>query len=176
MTNPYKDAVKTLTPKKNDWLGVQNTGGSYTLTINGHLALRLDPAAYAAYFHNAKPLVFPILEDGQAIRNGEPMPPIQYDEIFREYDSGTLPEMIRTPWTMDRAGDSPLRAFLEPGGPAVYFDTKYSEPFKEARAWCGPGGHRPMFGDLDDGVICLLPVNACDRDRDQDGRSLAAIS
>lgn len=69
--NPYKAMIKVLTPKKNDRLIIQRKGDDVYMSET-HVAFKVRYSLYESWIHGEKPTVFPIIEDGQCISNGEP--------------------------------------------------------------------------------------------------------
>lgn len=69
--NPYKNMIKVLTPKKNDRLIIQRVGDNVYMTET-HVAYKVRYSIYSAWIHAEKPFIFPALNDGDCLSNGEP--------------------------------------------------------------------------------------------------------
>lgn len=180
--NPYKSMIKVLTPKKNDRLVIQRVGDDVYMTET-HVAFKIRYSLYTTWIHSEKPFVFPALNDGDCLSNGEPCE-MNVKACMKGYDENDRFDAIPTDF---------LKAINDSLARMIYIETSHGEnvpmlinesfyqtvvPFlddSDCKVWCN-GSHRyPLWVDCDAMTALLLPVNYKDATTEH-GKALATLA
>lgn len=179
--NPCKNMIKVLTPKKNDRLIIQRIGNDYFMT-ECHIAYKVNATFYATYYHGEKPLVFPLLEDGQCISNGAPCE-MNVKGLFEQHKPDASYDAICTDFIKDCNGDL-ARLYLVYDKSGSYVPMLINESFHKAidcfncTIASGGSNNKPLsLYDHDHDLFCIVcPINYGNENLRKHGKALADLS
>lgn len=179
--NPYKNMIKVLTPKKNDRLVIKHVGKTYYMTET-HLVFRFSEMCYETYFHDEKPTVFPIIDDGVCISNGAPCD-MSLEKLFDDHMPGHVYEAYMTDIIKVIKGDL-ARMYLISDASGIYVPMLINENFHAAYCdlnitlKCSGNNIQPLCLYHEDGELfgIVCPINYYDGNLKKHGAALATLA
>lgn len=180
MKNKYKDFIKALTAKTASCLIISRVDDRYYMT-EGHIAINVSATTYSVYFHGSKPLIFPTLDSGDCLRNGEKSD-IDIQKIFKPFDEYDYTEAVSTPFTKDINEQSVRVHLIYDRQHGKFAAALIDERYYKAVAflpdmYSGGKNNYPLWYTDGDTVALVLPVSY-DKGRDsfKDAEMYASLS